>query len=133
VPSAAERGEPPSPAAAAGGGGTTGESARGGCAGVAPPTWWPSSGSTRTAVPYAQISAHAVLISRLSNRMPMTALAPFLRASSTIALIASVRHWARSWPRCGLSCPSIVRMPSVNALLSRAIEPTTCPMTEVMR
>jgi hypothetical protein len=49
-------------------------------------------GSTRTAVPYAQISAQAVLMFRLSNRNPITALAPRWRACSTISVIASLRH-----------------------------------------
>src|SRR2546423_248851 len=70
--------------------------------------------SIRTAVPYAQISAQLELTSRLSNRMPTTALAPWARAAAIISAIASSRQCARCREICfGAKPPRSALTPSL--------------------
>ena len=84
-----------------------------------------SAATTRTAVPYAQISRHGGVTSRLSNRMARIAFAPRRSAAAIMFATASWRIWASSRSSCGLSLPPNDLMPSRYGLNVRAVTPTT--------
>src|SRR5262249_2163401 len=86
-------------------------------------------GTTKTAVPYAQISVHVLLSGRWSNRIPTTAFAPRWYACSASRAIASSRQRDRVCGMRGSMPPLSALTPSVKAFNGRAVAPTTPPST----
>src|SRR5437764_2779782 len=89
-------------------------------------------GTATTAVPYAQISTQAELMTRWSKRIARMALAPCWRAWKAIRSTASRRPATRNCSPESERSPPSDRTPSVNLFWGRAVTPTTSPRIDRM-